>query len=94
METESSLAIDKKKIPIAHELRGLALELSGYLVKFSINRTTTDRCAIHAGEGSNGHINCMMEGLRQCSDVICSSILCEVYLKERQLRIAEFLTFM
>ncbi|CAK0783823.1 hypothetical protein CVIRNUC_007023 [Coccomyxa viridis] len=31
VETESSLAIDKKKIPVAPELRGLALELSGYL---------------------------------------------------------------
>ena len=36
VETESSLAIDKKKIPVAPELRGLALELSGYLVNISI----------------------------------------------------------
>ncbi len=32
VESEAALGIDKKKIPIAPELRSLALELSGYLV--------------------------------------------------------------
>ena len=32
VENEASLGIDKKKIPVAPELRSLALELSGYLV--------------------------------------------------------------
>ena len=49
VETESSLAIDKKKIPIASELRGLALELSGYLVTICISLQTTECCMIMLG---------------------------------------------
>lgn len=36
VETEPSLGIDKKKIPINAELRSLALDLSGYLVGIQI----------------------------------------------------------
>ena len=69
METESSLAIDKKKIPIDPELRGLALELSGYLVNISMDQSTTECCILQAGEGSSGRMCCMMQGLLQCSEV-------------------------
>ena len=63
VETESSLAIDKKKIPIAPELRGLALELSGYLVTICIDTQTTKCCMTLAGEATSGRMCRMMEGL-------------------------------